>query len=176
MRLGENGVFEFFDFTDDGLTKSWLVDENGGMSDQMLEDLYGDGGIVLWIGAGLSALEHHANVMLGTHVFGKAGISKINVRSIRCNMLLGSWCVGIGICVGRRRDIDGRNAWRVGRNERIWEKGRELFAVGPLFFVYDFADRVAHNGVRTTRTLGTKKAGNTLGGNKGSGANGTRHG
>lgn len=111
MRLSENGVLEFFDFADDGLTKSWLVDENSGMSDQMLEDFYGDGGIVLWIGAGLSALEHHANVMLGTHVFGKAVISKIAVRSIRCNMCFGSWCVGIGIRVCGGRNNDRRNAW-----------------------------------------------------------------
>lgn len=65
-------MLEFFDFADNDFAESRLVDENGGMSDQMLKDLYGYGGIVLGIGAGLRALEHHANVMLGSHVFGKA--------------------------------------------------------------------------------------------------------
>ena len=72
MGLGENGVLKFFDFSEDGFAESRLVDENGRMSNQMFKDLCGDGGIVLWVGAGLSALEHHSNVMFGSHVFGKA--------------------------------------------------------------------------------------------------------
>jgi len=103
--------------------------------------------------------------MLGTHVFGKA--------ILRWNkwwkIWLGLGCVCIGIRVGGRRDTDGwnshgRNARGVGRDERVREKGGELFAVGPLFFVDDFADRVTHNRVGAARTLGAKEAGDALGG------------
>ena len=166
--MGGNRILEFFDFADNDFAESWLVDENGGMSDQMLEDLYGYGGIVLGVGAGLRALKHHTNVVFGSHVFGKA--------ILRRNERLGLGCVGIGICVGGRRDANGRNARRVGRDERVREKGGELFASDPLFFVDDFADRVTHNGIRAARTLGAKKAGDALGGKQGGGTSGARHG
>jgi hypothetical protein len=87
----------------------------------------------------------------------------------------------MGIRVGGRWDADrrnshGRNARGVGRDERIGKKGGELFASGPLFFVDDFADGVAHNGVGTAGTLGAKKAGDALGGEQGGGTSGARHG
>ena len=112
MRLGGNGVLEFFDFADNHLAKSRLVDENGGMSNKMLKDLYGYGGTVFGIGAGLRALEQHTNVMLGTHVFGKA----IPRRNERWKIWLGLGSVCIGIRVGGRRDTDVRNT--DGRNAR----------------------------------------------------------
>ena len=164
--MGGNRILEFFDFADNDFTESWLVDENGGMSDQMLEYLYGYGGIVFWVGAGLRSLEHHANVMLGSHVFGKAILGWNDQRNVVGS--LGRVCMGIR--VGGRRDADGRNARRVGR-----PRG-ELFASGPLFFVDDFAYGVAHNGVGTAGTLGAKEAGDALGGEQGGGTCGARHG
>lgn len=56
MCLGGNGILKFFDFADNHLAKSWLVDENSRMSNQMLKDFYGDTSIVFWVGAGLRAL------------------------------------------------------------------------------------------------------------------------
>lgn len=100
--MGGNGVLEFFDFADNDFAEPWLVDENGRMSNQMLKDFYGDTSIVFGVGAGLRALEHHANVMFGSHVFGKA--------ILRRNVWLSLGRVCIGICVGGRRDVDGRNA------------------------------------------------------------------
>ena len=168
-------MLEFFDFADNDFAKSRLVDENGGMSDQMLKDLYGYGGIVLGVGAGLRALKHHTNVMFGSHVFGKA-IRRNERLNNRRNIWLGLGRVCMGIRVGGRRDADGRNARRVGRNERIWKERSELFASGPLFFVDDFADGVTHNGVGAAGTFGAKKAGDALGGNQGGGTSGARHG
>jgi hypothetical protein len=114
--------------------------------------------------------------LLGTHVFGEAILRRNKRLNNRRNIWLGLGSVRMGIRVGGRRNVDGWNARGVGRDERIGKKGGELFASGPLFFVDDFADGVAHNGVGTAGTLGAKKAGDALGGEQGSGTSGARHG